>query len=272
MHPMVGRCSLWWRSKWRRQCRRWRSFQISVRSRSSWRQVCTHRPMIEFRRGDPYPGELGPDAGVGEDPVEQGGELRVPVTDQVLDGRACLVQVHREVPSGLGYPGRGRMRGGAEDTDPAGGVFDDGEDVLTLPGQVIVSMKSTARSACAWLRRRSAEEVVDRWGAGSTPSTLRISQTVEVATLIPRVGSSPWMRRYPQDRFSRARRRTRVRTERTVGGRPRRFGFEMFACRALITLRCQRSTVSGRTSSRSRRKTVRGRAAGPRPGTPAPPA
>ena len=27
------------------------------------------------------------------------------------------------------------MRGGAEDTDPAGGVFDDGEDVLTLPGQ-----------------------------------------------------------------------------------------------------------------------------------------
>jgi hypothetical protein len=27
------------------------------------------------------------------------------------------------------------MRRGAEDTDPAGGVFDDGEDVLTLPGQ-----------------------------------------------------------------------------------------------------------------------------------------
>lgn len=27
------------------------------------------------------------------------------------------------------------MGGGTKDTDPAGGVFDDGEDVLALPGQ-----------------------------------------------------------------------------------------------------------------------------------------
>ena len=47
--------------------------------------------------------------------------------------------------------------------------------------------------------------------------------------------------------------------ERTVGGRPRRFGFDMFACRALIRSRCQRSTVSGRTISRSRRRTARGK-------------
>jgi hypothetical protein len=41
--------------------------------------------------------------------------------------------------------------------------------------------------------------------------------------------------------------------ERTVGGRPGRLGFDRAACRSLIRSRCQRSTVSGRTSNRIRR-------------------
>ena len=80
----------------------------------------------------------------------------------------------------------------------------------------------------------AAQEVgpggVRAFGRGWDAVLLRISQTVEAATLMPRAASSPWMRRYPQDVFSRARRRTRARMERTVGGRPRRFGAQVAAC------------------------------------------
>jgi hypothetical protein len=49
--------------------------------------------------------------------------------------------------------------------------------------RVTVSMKSQASSFSAWERRKSAQVVMPRWGAGSMPSALRISQTVEGATL-----------------------------------------------------------------------------------------
>jgi hypothetical protein len=60
---------------------------------------------------------------------------------------------------------------------------------------------------------------------------LRISQTVDAAILMPRAASSPWMRLYPQLGFSRVRRRMRALMVRTVGGRPRCFGRDAFACR-----------------------------------------
>jgi hypothetical protein len=44
-----------------------------------------------------------------------------------------------------------------------------------------------------------------------------------------------------------------ARIERTTGGRPRRLSRDRAACRPLIRLRCQRSTVSARTSNRIRR-------------------
>jgi hypothetical protein len=37
--------------------------------------------------------------------------------------------------------------------------------------------------------------------------------------------------------------------ERTVRGRPARFGVDLAACRRVIRSRCQRKIVSGRTSS-----------------------
>ncbi len=64
-----------------------------------------------------------------------------------------------------------------------------------VPLSVIVSMKSAASSAWAWERRNAAQVVADLSGAGSMPASWRIAQTVEAATLIPRVSSSPWMRR-----------------------------------------------------------------------------
>jgi hypothetical protein len=71
------------------------------------------------------------------------------------------------------------------------------------------------------------------------------------ATFTPSTSSSPCSRRYPQPGFSLATRSTKRRIERTVRGRPGRLGRDRTACRLTIRLRCQRSTVSGRTSSLS---------------------
>jgi hypothetical protein len=81
--------------------------------------------------------------------------------------------------------------------------------------------------ASAWERRNAGQVWLLRSVAGSMPASLRISQTVDAATVIPRMSSSPWMRRYPHELFSRARRSTRTRIDRTVRGRPARFGREI---------------------------------------------
>jgi hypothetical protein len=63
------------------------------------------------------------------------------------------------------------------------------------PVRVMVSMKSMARIAWAWERGNGAQVRVARCGAGSMPLVLRISQTVDGATVMRRRASSPWMRR-----------------------------------------------------------------------------
>jgi hypothetical protein len=78
--------------------------------------------------GYPDTAEHDADSGVGEDAVERGRVLAVPVADQVFDLAAGVFEVHGQVPGGLGYPGCGRVGGDAEDPDPAGGVLDDCQD------------------------------------------------------------------------------------------------------------------------------------------------
>jgi hypothetical protein len=97
---------------------------------------------------------------------------------------------------------------------------------IRVPVSVTASKKSAARMASAWEGRNAAQLSQVRSGAGSMPASFRIAQTVDAATLMPRTSSSPWMRRYPHELFSRARRSTSTRTDRTVGGRPARFGRE----------------------------------------------
>jgi hypothetical protein len=63
------------------------------------------------------------------------------------------------------------------------------------PVRVTVSMKSMAKIASAWERRKSGHVTLERFGAGSMPSVRRFSQTVDGATRMPRRASSPWMRR-----------------------------------------------------------------------------
>src|SRR5207247_7130229 len=75
------------------------------------------------------------DALVFEDRVEGGRVPAVPVADQVLHRGVGVLEIHQKVSGQLCGPGRGGVGDGTEDTDAAGGVLDDGEDVQPGAGQ-----------------------------------------------------------------------------------------------------------------------------------------
>ena len=131
-----------------------------------------------------------------------------------------LIWNQRHLLHVLRGPGGGGVCAGAEDPDAPGGVFDDGEAVQARPGQGAGLEEVTGQQGVGLTAQEAGPGC--RPGAGATPCSFTISQMVEAATLMPRAASSPWMRRYPREEFSRARRRTRARIERTVRGRPRR--------------------------------------------------
>jgi hypothetical protein len=79
---------------------------------------------------------------------------------------------------------------------------------------------------------------------------LRTCQTVGGATVMPSPASSPWIRRYPHDSFSRASRSTTDRTLRRTGGRPGRPRLDQRAQRRRTMSRCHRRIVPGVTMSR----------------------
>ena len=66
---------------------------------------------------------------------------------------------------------------------------------IRAPVNVTVSTKSQASRASAWERRKSAQVVQVRSGAGSIPASCRISHTVDAATFTPSTSSSPCRRR-----------------------------------------------------------------------------
>ena len=70
-----------------------------------------------------------------------------------------------------------------------------GRTYILSPVRVTVSKKSAARMASAWARKNVPQVWLLRYGAGSTLASLRISQTVDAATRMPRTRSPPWMRR-----------------------------------------------------------------------------
>jgi hypothetical protein len=116
----------------------------------------------------------------------------------------------------------------------------------TWASSVCCSASSVAGQQRVGLGAQEVGQVLaGRAGAGSIPACFNISHTVDAATFTPSTSSSPCRRRYPQLGFSRARRSTRTRTERTVGGRPGRFGRDRCAWRRAKRSRCQRRTVSG---------------------------
>ena len=83
------------------------------------------------------------------------------------------------------------------------------------------------------------------------PLALRISQTVDAASLTVRPASSPWTLRYPHSGFSRASRRIKAWMFRRVAGWRLLPCPDLAAWRRRMMSRCQRRIVSGVTSSRS---------------------
>ncbi|GIH24605.1 hypothetical protein Aph01nite_29150 [Acrocarpospora phusangensis] len=81
----------------------------------------------------PDTGKHSPDAGLGQDLIHERRELPIPVTDQKAGPATGVFQIHHQIPDGLGNPVPGRVCGGAEYAHASGDVFDDGQDVLTLP-------------------------------------------------------------------------------------------------------------------------------------------
>ncbi len=96
----------------------------------------------------------------------------------------------------------------------------------------------------------SAQPGPSRRGAGPIPASLRICQTVDGATVMPSAASSPWIRRYPHDSFSRASRSTADRILRCVAGRPERPPRDRRAQRRRTMPRCHRTIVPGVTINR----------------------
>nr|WP_250846428.1 hypothetical protein [Streptomyces violaceusniger] len=67
----------------------------------------------------------------GEDGVERGGELAVPVTDEEPGAPGPIPEVHEQVAGELGDPRAGRVGGDAQDVDAPGGDLHDEEDMET---------------------------------------------------------------------------------------------------------------------------------------------
>ena len=162
-----------------------------------------------------------------------------------------FAEVHEKVAGLLRGPLPGGMLSDPEDADAPAGVLDYGQDI-SLGTVEQVGREKVARQDCTSLRAQELNQVGPfRRRAGSMPLALRISHTVDAATLTPSPAISPWILRYPHPGFSRASRRTRAWMFRRVAGRPVLPRMDLAAQRRPAMSRCQRRIVSGVTGSRS---------------------
>jgi hypothetical protein len=88
-------------------------------------------PAFGFRvhAGRPGVTDHGPDPGIGEDRVEGGREVRAAVADQELGPVGLLAEVHDQVACLLGCPFPGWMQSDSEDADAPGGVLYHGQNI-----------------------------------------------------------------------------------------------------------------------------------------------
>jgi hypothetical protein len=141
--------------------------------------------------GRPDVAEHGLDAGVGEDRVERGGEVRSAVANHELGPIGLFAEVREEVASLLGGPLSGGMQGDSEDADPPGACSITARTQAWVPSSRPAVKKSHARIASAWERKNCDHVGPVRRRAGLMPLALRISHTVDAATLTPSPASSP---------------------------------------------------------------------------------
>src|SRR5436190_16303088 len=121
-----------------------------------------------------------------------------------------------------GYPAAVRVGRDPGQVDAPRRQLDEKQHVEALQEQRIDGEKVAFQDARRLLTKNSAQFCSSRLGAGSIRASFRIVQTVLAASWTPSPTSSPWIRRYPQPRFSRAIRTTSSRTAARVGGSPGR--------------------------------------------------
>jgi hypothetical protein len=120
-----------------------------------------------------------PDVDGGEDGVERGGELGIPIADEESEATPCVVEIYGEVARLSGQPGAGGVGCDGEDVYAAGGVLDDEERIQPAQGDRVDVEQVAARIACARARRNSVHDGPARRVEGSKPARYRMAQTVE---------------------------------------------------------------------------------------------
>ena len=156
----------------------------------------------------------------GEDRVEGGGELAVPVADHESELGGVVAEVHQEVAGLLGDPGAGGVGGDRGEVHAAAAVLDHDQEVVAVQEDGVDVGEVDGEDRVGLRGQELSPGRPDRRGAGSRPAFLRMVQTVDAAIRWPSPTSSPWRRRYPHRGFSRAIRNTSARTVGDVVGRP----------------------------------------------------
>src|SRR6266545_3367773 len=110
-------------------------FQINMRSSSSRRQLWIHRSITVFIRGIRTPLRTTVIPASARIASNSAGYLPSRSRIRYRAFGPDVLQVHDQVAGDLGDPGGGRVRGGAQDPYPPGGVLDDGQDVHPCAGQ-----------------------------------------------------------------------------------------------------------------------------------------
>ena len=93
--------------------------------------------------------------------VDAAGELCAMVADEESEPVGVLGEVHRRVAGHLGGPLCHGMRGGSQDVDAPGGVFDHRQNVRGGAIEQVQGEESVVRIASAWERRKSLQRGPD---------------------------------------------------------------------------------------------------------------
>src|ERR1035437_8544744 len=104
-------------------------------------RVCTRRA---------HRGANGLDADGGENLVEAGGELGVPVADEEPEASTGLFEIGGEVAGDLGHPWVIGIGGGTEDVDDASLQFDHEQHVVTTEERNWLGPLTTPSTTCGF--------------------------------------------------------------------------------------------------------------------------
>ena len=182
----------------------------------------------------------------------------ISIRNHAFGSAVGILQVHHEIPGGLCRPGRRRVDGGAQDPDSPAGVLDHREHVQPRPGQGDRLEEVTGQQGLSLGAQEIGPGGETALGRRVDPGLVQDLPDDGSGDLHPEYQQLAMHPAIPHPGFSRTRRSTRTRIERTVRGRPGCRGRDRWARRRATASRCQRSTVSGRTTRCSRLSTCLG--------------